>query len=1078
MTHSNRRHPNLAVSAIAATCLILFVSGCSRFSSKSRQISRADKYFDAGSYIEAEIEYKNVLQSDHLNQHAMVRLGTIYFDDGIERQALPYLLKANEIEPDNLDLRLMLGKIAISRGDLKNAREQAEFVLAHNPSELEAPLLLAESSTKPAEIAATRQTLQQLQLKPEQRAGVLIAQGYLFAEETKLDEAEESFKSAVSANPKSGEAHYALGSLYWQKKDKDKAKEEFESAYQLAPDRSQIRLKYAEFNIQLGYGDKARTVLEKTAHDVPDYVPALVLLAELNVTEKKFPEAQALIDQILRRESANPEALMLNARIKLTKGETAKGVADLEHLTTMYPKFAPPYYLLGQGYIAQGEPNKAISALTQAVAANPNFTEPALLLAMTELRKGDFRATLGTLSKLLQTHPELIQAQLLKAEALRGQGDLNAALEIYVAQAKAHPGNPEILLYAGITLMQQGRLEQARRAFEQALVISPTYSQAVEQLIDLDLNEKKYASAIQRANDQITKDPKSATPQLFLAKVYLNQGDRDKAEAALNKAIELKPDSPTAYFLLAQLYVSEKRQDKALANLKAVIDKDPKAIGALMMTGFIHDAQKNYTASSEAYEKVIAINPRYGSALNNLAFIYSEKMNDLEKGFDLAQRARDAQPGDPHVADTLGWIVLKKGQYPWALNLLQESAGKLPAEADIQFHLGTALYMMGFEQASRAAFNRALQLNPSAADAAEIKNHLLVLDTDPASIPEAGRAAAEKSLVDRTDDPEALARLAALYEAEGHVDKAVSELNAALKLNPQNIEVMLRLVHLYEAQNETAKAMALAKDVHKLAPDDTEVSQTLARLAYRTGDFQWANSLFIEVGRAKPDEPVAQFDLANSAFSVGSVASAETAMSHSLHSGLSGPQVVEAKNFLDMCSLIDAPADAASGTPRINAILATHPDFTPAIMARALSEESKRDTQGAVRDFENVVARFPDFVPAKAHLVILYSSDPSKDQASLDLAVTAREAYPEDAQLEKALGIVVYRQKDYARATSLLKDSAQKRPTDAEIYYYLGLSESAAGNSSPGKDSLKKAIKLGLDPEKTEEARKALDETT
>ena len=66
------------------------------------------------------------------------------------------------------------------------------------------------------------------------------------------------------------------------------------------------------------------------------------------------------------------------------------------------------------------------------------------------------------------------------------------------------------------------------------------------------------------------------------------------------------------------------------------------------------------------------------SALNNLACLYTERLNDLDKAYDLARKAHDLQGNDPAIADTFGWVLSKRGEYQQALAILQESAAKAP----------------------------------------------------------------------------------------------------------------------------------------------------------------------------------------------------------------------------------------------------------------------------------------------------------------------------------------------------------------------------------------------------------------
>ena len=65
------------------------------------------------------------------------------------------------------------------------------------------------------------------------------------------------------------------------------------------------------------------------------------------------------------------------------------------------------------------------------------------------------------------------------------------------------------------------------------------------------------------------------------------------------------------------------------------------------------------------------------------------------------------------MSDTLGWLLYKRAIYQQALNLLKESAAKLPDNAQTQYHLGMTYYKLGDKPAARQALSRALQLNTS-----------------------------------------------------------------------------------------------------------------------------------------------------------------------------------------------------------------------------------------------------------------------------------------------------------------------------------------------------------------------------
>jgi tetratricopeptide (TPR) repeat protein len=124
------------------------------------------------------------------------------------------------------------------------------------------------------------------------------------------------------------------------------------------------------------------------------------------------------------------------------------------------------------------------------------------------------------------------------------------------------------------------------------------------------------------------------------------------------------------------------------------------------------------------YEKVLEINPQAAVAANNLAYLYSEQGANPERALELAQRAKEIAPEDPSISDTLGWILYKRGLYQRALGLLQDSAQKLPGNAEVHYHLGMTLYQLQDRAGAERALSRALEINSGFPGADEAKQTL------------------------------------------------------------------------------------------------------------------------------------------------------------------------------------------------------------------------------------------------------------------------------------------------------------------------------------------------------------------
>jgi cellulose synthase operon protein C len=98
-------------------------------------------------------------------------------------------------------------------------------------------------------------------------------------------------------------------------------------------------------------------------------------------------------------------------------------------------------------------------------------------------------------------------------------------------------------------------------------------------------------------------------------------------------------------------------------------------------------------AAVRRYESVLEADPAHVGALNNLAWLYSESGD--ERALGLAERAYAAQPNDPSVADTLGWLRVQRGDAAAGLPLLQSAAAALAQNPEVRYHWAVALAETG-----------------------------------------------------------------------------------------------------------------------------------------------------------------------------------------------------------------------------------------------------------------------------------------------------------------------------------------------------------------------------------------------
>jgi tetratricopeptide (TPR) repeat protein len=182
----------------------------------------------------------------------------------------------------------------------------------------------------------------------------------------------------------------------------------------------------------------------------------------------------------------------------------------------------------------------------------------------------------------------------------------------------------------------------------------------------------------------------------------------------------------------------------------------------------------------------------------------------------------------------------------------------------------------------------------------------------------------------------------------------------------------------------------------------------------------------------------------------------------------------DAARLAAMIAAGKSPALAAAALPEAKRILAGDPAYLPALAVSALALEKGADPSAAAEAYENILVQDPIFSPATRELALIYAQQPGAEQKAYDMAVKAREAFPEDPAVATALGIADYRRKDYEGAVRLLGDSLRLRADDAETTYYLGLSHLNLRQAPKAKAELKHALELGLPGGEAGDAKSAL----
>jgi tetratricopeptide (TPR) repeat protein len=938
------------------------MAGCTRSKPEgATHLRNAEEYFAAGDYGSAEVEFKNALRASPGKLIPLLRLGAIWEARGSAYQAGIHYQLANQLAPGDVAAKLGLARSWLVMENAPGARAEALDVLNIEPSNADALLILARSSFSEPDVTDVVARLAVVPVEDE-HASIHLARAILAMKRQDLESAGSEIERALSLAGDSPEAILMKAQWHLARREESAAEDCLRKAAKLAPARSAARIAYATYLLSRGRRADGVTLLETTAAEAPDFLTPWRILAKLAMSDKNPGKAGELLEKVFARDSQDFEGGILKVMLLLDekdKDAAEKAIALLETLRKSYPNSAMLEFHLARARLKEGKPEAASESLDRALELQPEMRDALVLQGRLRLSHGRFEEVAGSMESFLERHPGDLEATLILAEAERRRGK---AAEAAVALAKiADPPDSDVRwhLESGLVFKNLGKIDESRNAFEKAQTLEPANLAAAAELITLDMHAKDYDSALRRAEMQRDLHPESALPHFFRASVLARQTKLKEAEEDLQTALRLEPGMLAAYELLVGIYSATGRMTEAVEQLERVRKVDPGNIAVLMSLGGVYEGSGRRPEARECYEEILKKDQGFVPALNNLAVILGESSaEDLDRAQNLALRARSSMPDDGSIADTLGWILFKQGDFKRAHVLLGEAAGKVPDNPSVMLHYAMACRAMADEAAAREAFRRAIAAQPEFPGRSEAIDHLARLEAtiEPG---EAGIRVLEEQVARDPSDVIARLRLGGLLEAQGRHREAADSYAAALQVNGDLLRAASRLAHLYAGPlNDADKAYEYARKTREMDPEDAQAAAIMATLAYRAGEYERADVMFQNSLSTIKDDTGLMVKAAWAAYSVGRLDAAgklmETVVARSKDTG----ELAAAKRFLEL-QREGCPADVIDG------ILVAEPEYVPALMARAARAE-KVDRNAASEDYEKVLKIFPKFTPARS----------------------------------------------------------------------------------------------------------------
>ncbi|MHB1562003.1 MAG: tetratricopeptide repeat protein, partial [Isosphaeraceae bacterium] len=658
--------------------------------------------------------------------------------------------------------------------------------------------------------------------------------------------------------------------LYWSLCQLERRREAFEvldESLRLRPEDGELRLFAAEAHAAHGEFDRAEERLE-SARGLSrrgDWLRASALLAAVR------GDLGASLELWLQVLDSEPSAVDANRAVARRLAETRCRDEALAHLARACEQF-PHNYALNQAWIEWLR------------AEGPSAVEPAA-------------------RRILEIHPADAWSRRELALSLARQGRHDeAAAEVRLA-AELEPGSPAEAAVRAQVFELAGRLDDARRAYRDAIARSVDMDFAIDHLIACCASRAERVEALAFVEAELHRQVIFGDGLLAFARHARGTVEPDALLASLRKAREARPDLWHAWSALVHELVGRDSLDEALELAREATERFPLLAEVWLDLAAVCRAHKDRDGELAALDRTLQISPGHGTAARQRAMVL-ERDGDYVGSRAVLERAIAQAPLDPFnhtcLADAL-WHLDERDQavdrivhalrlepdQDWAWDTLRHWSAQLDRR-EIPVSLARELAEQRAGKASNwvrlarllageenleerlDALDRAVTLEPADFEAHDLRAQLL---TEAGRYDEAEAACRPLAWGDSPPTP-LLGRSAWVVAQRGDLAGAIGRMRPVLEANPDYYWGWLNQAEWTGDVGTPAEYLAAAEALTRLSPNDPVAAGYLGDARLRNKDRDGARAAFRGAFDRTPRHPYTAFSLFDLEFEDGQLQTA------------------------------------------------------------------------------------------------------------------------------------------------------------------------------------------------------------
>lgn len=777
--------------------------------------------------------------------------------------------------------------------------------------------------------------------------------------------------------------------------------------------------------------------------------------AKSSIKQRDLRGAAVTLKAALQNDPESAQLRFLLGSVLLVGGDAPAAVVELRKALELGHDEAEAVPEIVKALTASGRAAEATTRFAQTQLRDPRaMADLQIALAAAWSAQGRDDLMRKGVDRALELNPKSASAMLSRARLLAIAGDFEAAQEVNDQVLRLEPRNPLALQMRGrVQRYLKGDIPAAMASQRAALEVDPKLLEAHSELLGMMFEARdregmrKQMAAMQKALpqnlntflfraqieylDNNVRGARELVQQLLrarrpdprvlilAARLELRDGAPTLSETYLRRALTDNPGLVQAREMLTVTYMRLGQGTQAATTVQPLVDAERPAPAHLALAGEVHLMSGQPAKAQALFERAAKIAPPDARLSTAMAMARIGLGREAE---GLAELSRISGTDRGTVADlALVSAHLSRNQWARALAAVDRLDQKAPGRAQFAQLRGQIQLQAKNLPAARAAFNRALELDPTQFPAAMALANIDAAENKPADAKRRFETMLAK-------DPKNWRALIALAEARARNGDSESEvltpLQEAVNSHPTVAEPLLALVEYHLRAGAHDQALAAAQKGMAVVPDTPTLLDALGRAQLGKREYQQAISSFRKMASLAPQSPVPHLRIADVHIARGERDAARASLQRALEAD---PSLISAQARQVQLLLADKQfGDALSIAKQVQRAHSTQ------YMGYRLEADvllAQRRWEPALAALRAAAARSPDTdTTIRLHTVLL---ELGKKSESESIAHGWLSLYPKDRLFLSYLAATAGRMKDWARAEKLYREIIALQAKDA-----------------------------------------------